>query len=432
MTKSIVTSFETNTEGWTLSGDASSEGWVATGGNPDGAMHWVDAAAGTDSVWNSGAQFAGNRSNFYGGILSYDIEVSGNSYDAGWTAYLINSATNAQLYVHLSQPTSGNWNHITLNLDTSTAWTLGMGGATATEADIRGFLQNFGGFVIRAEYVNGNESGGLDNVALVAPGGQALAWNLFADGSDETPTVFNALGPALNGSTDGNVLVLDDPSGIKQNYSELSVTADNLTIRADTALGATLVFDASVVQITLVGTNRASVNGNALDNTIKGSLGHNTLDGSDGNDTITASSGNDVLIGGNGADQLDGGEGNDKFFFNNSSESTGVTYDTFNHFNAAHDTISLTSAVTGIDDAITTGALMRNQFDGNLGAAVNSSNLAAHHAVLFTATTGNLAGKTFLVVDTNGTAGYQHGDLVVLMNKAVDLNLTTADFTTHS
>jgi hypothetical protein len=48
--------------------------------------------------------------------------------------------------------------------------------------------------------------------------------------------------------------------------------------------------------------------------------------------------------------------------------------------------------------------------------------------VLFTADSGNLAGRTFLVVDTNGTAGYQHGDLVVLLSHADDSAISTSDF----
>lgn len=429
--RAIVTSFETNTEGWVISGDAASVGWASTGGNPGGAMQWVDAATGSDAVWSNSAQFAGNRIAFYGGTLSYDIEVSGNGYDAGWTAYLVNSATNAQLYVHLSQPTAGSWNHISLNLDTSTPWTLGLGGALATEADIRDFLRHLGSIVIRAEYVNGNESGGLDNVALVEASGRPICWNVFSDASDQTPTPYGSLTEALAGSAAGNVLTLDNPTGLNQNANQVAVHTDNLTIHADTALFGTLVFDSAVLDISLVGTTGVGVTGNTLNNTIGGSQGNNVLSGGDGNDTIFGRAGKDLLTGGNGADTQDGGTGHDTFFFNNSGESTGVAYDTFVHYDSAHQLISLPTAVTGIDTAITTGALQKSQFDANLAVAVNSSNLAANHAVLFTADSGNMAGKTFLVVDTNGTAGYQAGDLVVLMTNAVHLNMTTADFITH-
>jgi hypothetical protein len=48
---------------------------------------------------------------------------------------------------------------------------------------------------------------------------------------------------------------------------------------------------------------------------------------------------------------------------------------------------------------------MTNAMTGRLGA---------NHAILFTPTSGNLSGHTFLIVDLNATAGYQGGaDLVV-------------------
>ncbi|HUO97234.1 MAG TPA: bluetail domain-containing putative surface protein, partial [Rhizomicrobium sp.] len=43
-----------------------------------------------------------------------------------------------------------------------------------------------------------------------------------------------------------------------------------------------------------------------------------------------------------------------------------------------------------------------------------SGKLLSHHAVLFTPDAGALAGQQFLVIDTNGVAGYQAGaDLVI-------------------
>lgn len=45
--------------------------------------------------------------------------------------------------------------------------------------------------------------------------------------------------------------------------------------------------------------------------------------------------------------------------------------------------------------------------------------LTAGHAVFFTPDSGSLAGQLFLVVDGNGTAGYQAGqDFVILLANA--------------
>jgi hypothetical protein len=49
----------------------------------------------------------------------------------------------------------------------------------------------------------------------------------------------------------------------------------------------------------------------------------------------------------------------------------------------------------------------RERRRSNLVNAVTAANLAANHAVLFKPNGGNLAGHIFLVVDANGTGGYQ-------------------------
>jgi hypothetical protein len=79
---------------------------------------------------------------------------------------------------------------------------------------------------------------------------------------------------------------------------------------------------------------------------------------------------------------------------------------------------------------VTHGALGGSHFDQNLAHDLGPHALKAHHAVLFTADSGSLAGKTFLVVDANGKAGYQAGhDFVIQLNGAAHLHdLSLANF----
>jgi hypothetical protein len=52
-----------------------------------------------------------------------------------------------------------------------------------------------------------------------------------------------------------------------------------------------------------------------------------------------------------------------------------------------------------------------------------SLGIPAPDAVLFTPTTGNLAGHAFLIVDENGVAGYQAGaDVVIELTNATNLS----------
>ncbi|HEV2563374.1 MAG TPA: NF038122 family metalloprotease [Rhizomicrobium sp.] len=128
-----------------------------------------------------------------------------------------------------------------------------------------------------------------------------------------------------------------------------------------------------------------------------------------------------------GADHFTGGGGADTFLYASASQSTSTHYDTISGFNFSADKFDVTGTITGIDAALTTGALNTASFDSDLTTAMNG-HLLAHHAELFTANSGTLSGQTFLVVDINGTAGYQTGaDLVFHMTSTTG-TLATTDF----
>jgi hypothetical protein len=116
--------------------------------------------------------------------------------------------------------------------------------------------------------------------------------------------------------------------------------------------------------------------------------------------------------------------------FASAPDSTGRDFDTIEDANLALEKFDIDGSVTAIDAAITEGALHGRFFDADLAAAVDTAHLGANHAVLFTPDAGSQAGHTFLVVDLNGTAGYQSGDdLVVRFVDAANLpSLGTSSF----
>ena len=150
--------------------------------------------------------------------------------------------------------------------------------------------------------------------------------------------------------------------------------------------------------------------------------------------TLTGTSNADTLqIAAGHSDIVNGGAGADHFVFTSVTESTSSNYDTIVGFNASvekFDFSALSLHVTGVNAAVTSGVLSTANFDTNLASAINSTHLGANHAVLFTATTGSLAGDTFLIVDANGHAGYQAGqDFVFLLTSANHLgSFGTGDF----
>ena len=152
--------------------------------------------------------------------------------------------------------------------------------------------------------------------------------------------------------------------------------------------------------------------------------------GGKGNDTITANKDGDHLTGGLGADKLTGGKGHDVFVYDGASDSTGAKFDTISKFSATADKIDMWTAIKKIDGAVNSGSLSKASFDSDLASVLHGSKLKAHSAVLFTPSSGNEAGKTFLVVNPTGTVGYHAGDdLVILLNHAFNLShFTVHDF----
>jgi Ca2+-binding RTX toxin-like protein len=157
------------------------------------------------------------------------------------------------------------------------------------------------------------------------------------------------------------------------------------------------------------------------------SNGNLTVYGGYGSDTITTGAGNDWIYGGLGADILKGGLGADTYVYTAVAQSIGTAHDIIIGFDPTVDKIDLPSSVsvTGIDAAVSSGAASAATLDSDLTTALAS--LGAHHAVAFTPSSGDLAGHTLEVIDTNGVTGYQAGvDMVIELQSPVSsITLTT-------
>jgi Ca2+-binding RTX toxin-like protein len=211
-----------------------------------------------------------------------------------------------------------------------------------------------------------------------------------------------------------------------------------LAITATGLLGAqTLTFDGTAETdgdySVAGGGGNDTLDGGAGDDTLGGSAGDDVLTGHDGDDTLAGGDDDDLLIGGAGSDRMSGGSEADTFVYSALSESTGAGRDTLVFFQAAKvvdeetvvvDVIDVPVAVTDIDDVVNDGELSEATFDTDLAAAIGAGELGASHAVIFVAEDGDLVDHSFLIVDANGTAGYQAGeDFVMELDGGVALSL---------
>lgn len=153
---------------------------------------------------------------------------------------------------------------------------------------------------------------------------------------------------------------------------------------------------------------------------VGGGLGKDTLVsmerlvGSDYDDHLSGNGLANTLTGGLGADVLTGGGGKDTFVFDEAAESTGARFDRIADFDAAIDKVDLWFALQGVDSAVSVGNISKAQFDTDLAHILSASRLDPFHVLLFSPAKGSFVGHSFLVIDANGTAGYQAGaDLVI-------------------
>ncbi|HEX2592804.1 MAG TPA: calcium-binding protein, partial [Rhizomicrobium sp.] len=155
-----------------------------------------------------------------------------------------------------------------------------------------------------------------------------------------------------------------------------------------------------------------------------------TLNGGAGGDTLTGGAQGDKLRGGMGADVQNGKAGADVFQYKAAAESTGAGYDTIVGMDFSSDHIAVKSNVSGVDATIAGAALSTAHFDSDLAAAADAAHLLRHHAAFVKVASGDLAGDIFLVIDQNGTAGYQAGaDIVILMQNAQNMSgIDVSDF----
>lgn len=139
--------------------------------------------------------------------------------------------------------------------------------------------------------------------------------------------------------------------------------------------------------------------------------------GGDGNDTLIAGAGADLLCGAKGADRLDGRGGADTFWYR-AGEWSGDYFDTIVGLDPGADRIDLPTSVSGFASPVGGANLSATSFRNDMAAAVQNV-LGASQAVVVTAAAGSLAGRTFLVVSTDGVAGYGTGDLAIELEAPV-------------
>ena len=208
----IVSTFDTDLEGWTVTGDVTGLQWVASGGNPDGHIEATDLATGPYWYWVAPAAYLGDRSAYSGGTLSFDLRSTGSGGAANGAGDLVLSGAGLTLVLDIGAA-DGNWGSFSAFMDTRSDWRLNSeSGSVATQAQIDAVMADLQSLQIRGEYLNGVDVGSLDNVvlALPAPNTAPVAGNdLYSVSEDTNGSANAALGVLQNDSdADGDPLTV--------------------------------------------------------------------------------------------------------------------------------------------------------------------------------------------------------------------------------
>jgi Ca2+-binding RTX toxin-like protein len=276
----------------------------------------------------------------------------------------------------------------------------------------------------------------------------ATAGNTFTfDGSAETDGSFNFEGGAetdifTGGAGNDTFSVAGNPgtridggggndtllAGDEHLYAGTLVNVENIEVT-----GALHLDNGAVVAGTTTNVNVEGgkfFGGNITDAAFDITGGSSFVQGGDGDDTIQINEASKTTLqGGGGADFFIGGATRQTIYlYTGASDSTSSHYDSIEGYFSGISKFELWFSVAAVDASVTTGTLSTATFDTDLASAVGISQLGVHHAVVFTSNAGSLAGDHFLVVDANGTAGYQAGqDLVIQLDSA---QVALSDFIT--
>lgn len=312
--------------------------------------------------------------------------------------------------------------------------TLSLGFASAVNVDLTGTtLQNFDtlsdyNYQVFPLYMVRMTTGQFAQFSSIVFGNNDMATLRLADNADvvlPATSEFRFLQLANGGQK-------ADASAETAGFAKiLGGTGDDVVIGTDRAA---FFFDAALNDGNDTFTGKASldrIDGGKGNDVLSGNAGNDALVGGVGNDTLSGGIGNDVLTGGAGIDHLDTGTGVDKLIYTAVADSTDAKYDTVSNFDfASGSKFDLPVAVSTIASVVNNGALSKATFDTDLAQDIGAAKLAAGAALLFHPDGGTLAGTTFLIVDANGTAGYQAGaDFVICLDHALHPgSLDTTDF----
>lgn len=176
----ITSTFDQDTEGWTVLGNAAGPGeisfptWGGSGGAPGGTtggnIQMTDAIPSKVWYWVAPAPYLGAKSAYYGRTLTFFLRQSETEEQFAVRDVIMEGEGISLEYRFAANPGT-EWTRYEIPLIAGAGWTARLSGTTerrpATEAEMQNALRKVTDLRIRGEFRNqGPDTGNLDNVVL--------------------------------------------------------------------------------------------------------------------------------------------------------------------------------------------------------------------------------------------------------------------------
>jgi|GEM_PF-6231053 len=163
----VVSTFDTDADGWTVFADANDIQWFDEGGNPDGYASALDMGQGVWWFFQAPEKFLGDKSAAYGDTLSFDLRQSVTT-GQGDGADIILISDSLTLYFDTPNNPGTDWTSYSVALHESGGWTKnGLSGDPPTMEEMISVLSSLTTLRIRGEFSNSSrDRGDIDNVIM--------------------------------------------------------------------------------------------------------------------------------------------------------------------------------------------------------------------------------------------------------------------------
>lgn len=173
---SLLSTFDSDAEGWWVTSGARNGMWNSSGGNPGGYISAEDGLLNDDWYAGSPTSWAGDWSSYIGGVISFDLidlkqdpadqilaGAHGTYYADPWEVVIVMDSNNRVRWNGDVQPLMTGWTHFEIPLLESTANL-----APSSTESFATIMSNVHHVLVRGEYYHLDDKTGLDNVAVNA------------------------------------------------------------------------------------------------------------------------------------------------------------------------------------------------------------------------------------------------------------------------